>query len=136
MATRTDYLASFARKRRDHGSTTLQNLRNPEQPEPVLPPAPPETPYKTYETPAEGTSWLSDRWGPGLDDSEPGLVVYHDWRSFVAAWPHDRWTRWRRMVDQLVSREPNPTAETIRAADRVAYDVIRMEDETFIVTAK
>lgn len=58
-----------------------------------------------------------------------------DWRWTVAAWPHDRWTRWRRMVDQLVSRETNPTAETIKQADRVAYEAIRVEADPFTMTA-
>lgn len=68
------------------------------------------------------------RWGPSVGDATPGIDIPKDWRDKVASWPHGRWVTWRRLAtDLLEGLEEEPTAEDIRAADRMAYDMIRAE---------
>ncbi len=68
------------------------------------------------------------RWGPGLADDEPPIDVPRDWRWDVANWPPGRWSRWRALSGELLAgQDDEPTADDIRAADRVAYDLIRAE---------
>lgn len=70
----------------------------------------------------------AQQWGPGLTDDESSIDALRDWRWEVASWPHERWVRWRRLAtDLLEGLEEEPTAENIRAADRMAYDMIRAE---------
>jgi hypothetical protein len=38
----------------------------------------------------------SDRWGPGLEDNEPGITTSKDWRWWVAGLPHEPWRWWER----------------------------------------
>jgi hypothetical protein len=53
------------------------------------------------------------------------IDVPRDWRSEVATWPHDRWSRCRRLsTDLLEGQDDEPTADDIRAADQAAYDLI------------
>jgi hypothetical protein len=61
------------------------------------------------------------RWGPGVRDLEPGLVVPHDGRSLVATQPHTEWARRRARSGELQEALGRaPTAEEIREADRRA----------------
>lgn len=68
------------------------------------------------------------RWGPAVGDTTPGIDVPHDWRSAIASWPHGRWSRWRALAGELLAgQDDEPTAEDIRAADHLAFDLVRAE---------
>ena len=61
------------------------------------------------------------KWGPTLDDPEPGLdVPANDWRWVVANWPPDRWSAWYRRAGEL--EPPGADADAIRAAQLLAYE--------------
>ena len=57
------------------------------------------------------------RWGPGLEDRLPGIVVHPGWRWRVANLPHEEWVRWRRRATEILAKLAAPTADQIRAAD-------------------
>lgn len=68
------------------------------------------------------------RWGPGVTDGSPSIVIPHDWRSEVANLPAEEWSRWRQLSTELLEgQDDEPDADDIRAAGRLAYDLIRGE---------
>jgi hypothetical protein len=91
--------------------------------------APDAPPLEAFgESPPAWEALSAQRWGPSRDHDEPPLDVPRDWRDEAAAWPHERWMRWReRAAGVLDGLDGEPTAEDIRAADRAAYDIIRAE---------
>jgi hypothetical protein len=92
-------------------------------------------PTKPTKPPPTGPHWAelsSQRWGPSLDHAEPPIDRPRNWRSEVAAWPHERWVAWRARSSELLAalaRARPPTAEDIRDADHRAYleDVLRVD---------
>ena len=68
-------------------------------------------------------SIFDERWGPGLDDATPAIVIEPGcWRHAVAGWPHDRWVAWRKRSGEIqAAAGASPTAAEIREADRLAY---------------
>lgn len=83
---------------------------------PTKPPEPPEvdpqTPICEVPGPDETAGTLPD----GIRTDPPG------WQVEVSAWPHDRWSAWRKLSANL--QPPRPTAEEIRAADLLAYALV------------
>lgn len=74
---------------------------------------------------------LSERWGPGLTDDTPGIVIPRDWSWEVANWPQPLWAEWRAMVTEYLDnlgRPPEP--DEIKAADYAAWCILRPETET------
>jgi hypothetical protein len=123
MAVKTSYLSAFSQKYREHGASTLQNLQNHPQrsrEEGLRTQTLPPLPYKTYET---------SRWGPALDDAPP-IIIPPDWRSEVAAWPHDRWKLWRDNVTKILDQEGRADVETINLAELTMYRALTPGDPT------
>lgn len=82
-----------------------------------------------------GVPDLSERWGPGLTDDTPGIVIPRDWSWEVANWPQPLWVEWRRTVTEYLDGLGRPAeADEIRAADHAAYRVLRPEPSTDLVT--
>lgn len=80
-----------------------------------------ESPYETYET-ASGGDIFTERWGPGLSDSTPGIdFTPPAWRLTVAGLPHDEWVWWRaRSTEIQAALGHPPSADEIRASDHAA----------------
>ncbi len=68
------------------------------------------------------------RWGPAVGDTTPGIDVPRDWRWDVANLPPETWSRWRALSGELrAGLEGEPTADDIRAADHMAYDLVQAQ---------
>ena len=71
-------------------------------------------------------SFLSERWGPGLENGEPSISIPYDWRHWVAGLPHEVWRWWDRRWWSLREQKAkelgrDPTADEIEACQHEAY---------------
>lgn len=65
------------------------------------------------------------RWA-GAGDHPLGIVVGHDWRSEVAAWPHEKWSRWWNRVTALLAENPERAdRDVVSEMERRAWEEMR-----------